>query len=92
MGFVGATRRVAPSGSFLVPKLLLGNAYFTPSSAWGHRYVKYNLLKLRNFFAKQELAKQDGSQAGAWEPGFGKAGKGRGGARIALTMLFPQEP
>jgi hypothetical protein len=54
--------------SRLVPKLLLGDANFNPSSAWRSIHVASNKLKLANYFAKQELARHGGSQAGAWEP------------------------
>ena len=45
---------------FLVPELLLGNANFTPSSAWGHFCITHNLLILRDIFC----------QAGAWQQSF----------------------
>jgi hypothetical protein len=34
---------------FLVPKLQLGNADFTSSSAWGHLDITYNLFKLEAY-------------------------------------------
>src|SRR5208337_426330 len=49
--------RAAVLHFFLVPKLLLGNANFTPSSAWGHLCITRSLLIARDIFC----------QAGAWQ-------------------------
>jgi hypothetical protein len=43
--------------SRLVPKLLLGNANFNPSSAWGSSHITSTTLKLHKLFC----------QAGAWQ-------------------------
>ena len=43
--------------SRLVPKLLLGNANFNPSSAWRSSHITSNTLKLHKLFC----------QAGAWQ-------------------------
>jgi hypothetical protein len=53
--------KISNSFSVLVPKHPFGNLNSGPSSAWGLFEIPQNLLS----FAKQELGKQGGSQAGA---------------------------
>jgi hypothetical protein len=49
----------------LVPKLQLGNANFSPSSAWGPFTIIPNYADI---IPKQEIGTNTGSQAGAGEP------------------------
>jgi hypothetical protein len=55
-------------GFFLVPKLLLGNANFTPSSAWGHLGITHNLLILRDILCQAGAWQARWFPSGDWEP------------------------
>jgi len=47
-------------GTQILPQALLGDIFVSPTTNW------YCVIS----FAKKELGKAGGSQAGAWEPGF----------------------
>jgi hypothetical protein len=61
---VAKASQATPALSILVPKLLLGDAYWRQAPLGNSHFT----LGIAAFLSKAELCTQTGSQAGAWEP------------------------